>query len=240
VAALRVSSEEPTFFRIKCVVFVPIRAIQFSVTLPSMKFRLDVLLSLLAASTAAAQQPQVPILSATSLQRGAVISRSVRALGYGEFTQSKDVSRIGAVKVVLRSFSAPRTPYEVQCFFSAKDRQKNRYIFDVKKTTSSATFDEIQIFARDLFGGSEIVDQRITTERAYQSTPYGGSYSANVPVRVFLTKVVEGSTFEGWIVRVISAGKVVRTEASLHELKQVAENHGAILDQLAADAKFIE
>lgn len=219
-------------------------SINYPVTLSPMRLRPIAFFCLAAISAVApiarAQQPQVPTLSATSLQRGTVISRSVRAYGYGEYSQSKDVSRSGAVKVVLRSFAEPRAPYEVQCFFSAKDRQKNRYIFDVKKTTSSATFDEMQFFSRDLFGGSETVDQRITTGRSYQTTPYGGGYSTNVPVAVLLTKVVPGSSFEGWIVRVISAGKVVRMEASLQELKQIADKEAAVLDQLAAEAKFLE
>jgi hypothetical protein len=187
-----------------------------------------------------AQQPQVPILSASSLQRGNVISRSISTNQYGEARQSKDVSRVGAVKVVLRSFSSPKTPYEVQCFFTAKDPRKNRYIFDVKKTNSSATFDEMQFFARDLFGGSETVDQRTTTTREYLSTPYGGVTGTYVPVRVFLTTVVQGSSFEGWIVRVVSAGKIVRTEASLQELKQIAQKESELLDKIAAEAKVGE
>jgi hypothetical protein len=53
----------------------------------------------------------------------------------------------------------------------------------------------------------------------------------------FLTKTVAGSSFEGWIVRVLSAGKVVRLDASLAELKSFVEKNPAIFDQVAHDPK---
>lgn len=199
------------------------------------RFRISAWLAALigASSMVSAQQPQVPVLSATSLQRGNSIARNVRSTGLNRSEQSKEVSRAGAVKVVLRSFSKPKTPYEVQCFFSAKDAEKNRYIFDVKKTTSSETFDEMQFSSRELFGGSEKVDQR----PIYHSGPTGGGYSRTTVVPVFLTKTVAGSSFEGWIVRVLSAGKIVRLDASLPELKSFAEKNPAVFDRVADDPK---
>ena len=202
-----------------------------------MRFRSKVLVPIVAwiGSTAivVAEQPQVPVISATSLQRGSSIARSVRSTGLNRSEQSKEVSRAGAVKVVLRSFSKPKSPYEVQCFFSAKDAERNRYIFDVKKTASSETFDEMSFFSRELFGGSEKIDQR----PIYHSGPTGGGYSRTTVLPVFLTKTVAGSSFEGWIVRVLSAGKVVRLEASLPELKSFAEKNPAIFDRVADDPK---
>jgi hypothetical protein len=207
-----------------------------------MRFRLNafVCLALWTAAVpfAGAQQPQVPFLSVTTLQSGNTIARSVRTMEKDATQLSKEVSRAGAVRIVLRSFSAPKTPYEVQCFFSAKDAKKNRYIFDVKKKSSSAVFDEIRIYSRELFGGSEKVDETTTTQHVTWSDPYGngGVSSGYAPVKVYLTSAIPGSSFEGWIVRILSESKVVRTEASVQELKLIAEKETAMLDKLAAEA----
>lgn len=171
------------------------------------------------------------------MQRGNSIARGNRTTGYNQSKQSKNVTRAGAVKVVLRSFSKPKAPFEVQCFFSAKDPENKRYIFDVKKTTSSETFDEMEFFSRELFGGSETVDRSTRTVNGVQSLPYGGAASTTYSVPVFLTTTVTGSDFEGWIVRVISAGKVVRSDASLQELKTLAERTPEVFDKVAAEMK---
>jgi len=185
---------------------------------------------------APAQQHQVPNLTATSLQRGNVISRSSSARyvgGVSTTATSKDTSRIAAVKVILRSFSAPKVPYEVQCFFVAKDFVKTRYIFDAKKVPSSVVFDEINIFGRDLFGGSQTSDQAKSTTPITGTTQYGDQVRGTLTTTVRLTTTTPGSTLEGWIVRVISGGKVVRMDASLQELKTFAERESALLDSVA-------
>jgi len=196
------------------------------------------LLTIVAASLPAeAQQPQVPTLTAISLQRGNAISRSSSARyvgGVSSTTVSKDTSRIAAVKVTLRSFSAPKTPYEVQCFFCAKSFTKTRYIFDAKKVLSSALFDEINIFGRDLFGGAQTIAKASASQPITGTTQYGEEVSGTLETTVRLTTTTSGSTIEGWIVRVISEGKVVRMDASLQELKVLAERESALLDGVAA------
>jgi hypothetical protein len=183
-----------------------------------------------------AQQPQVPHFTATSLQRGNSISRSSSARyvgGVSTTSTSKDTSRIAAVKVVLRSFSPPKSPYEVQCFFVAKDFVKTRYIFDAQRVPSSVVFDEINIFGRDLFGGSQTIDQAKSTTPITRTTQYGDTVSGTLTTTVRLTTTTPGSTLEGWIVRVISGGKVVRMDASLQELKTFAERESVLLDSVA-------
>lgn len=186
-------------------------------------------------SAARAQQPQVPHLTAVSLQRGNSISRSSSARyvgGVSTTSTSKDTSRIAAVKVTLRSFSTPKAPYEVQCFFCAKDFVKTRYIFDAKRVQSSVVFDEINIFARDRFGGAQTIDQTKSSEPITGMTQYGEYVSGTLTTTVRLTTTTPGSTLEGWIVRVISGGKVVRVDASLQELKTLAERESALLDSV--------
>lgn len=183
-----------------------------------------------------AQQPQVPSLQAVSLQRGNAITRSstVRSEGASSYVaNSKASSRMAAVKVTLRSFSKPTTPYEVQCFFCAKDYSKARYVFDAKKVLSSAAFDEITITSRELDGGTQKFEQTTTPQAINGQTGPGALVDPNRLLIQQLTTTRVGSTLEGWVVRVISGGKVVRTEASLQELKVFAERESAMLDEIA-------
>lgn len=183
-----------------------------------------------------AQGVQVPTLHAVSLTRGNAISRSssARSIGTATFTNnSADTTRIAAVRVQLRSFRQPVAPYEIQCFFTAKDPSKQRYIYDAVKAPSSAIFDEIDIFGRDLFGGSTSVDQATATDRITGTTSEGDPVSGTLKTTVTLTTTVPGAKLEGWIVRVISGGRVVRLDASLQELKTFAERESALLDGIA-------
>jgi len=55
-----------------------------------------------------------------------------------------------------------------------------------------------------------------------------------------LTSTKPGSQVEGWIVRVVSGGQVVRFDASLSELKTFAEWESALLDEVAKSISFKE
>ena len=116
-----------------------------------------------AASHTIAQPQQVPYLTAISLDTGSFITeRGSGARSIGNVTYintSQTTTGILAVKVQLRTLGKPHVePYEVQCFFIAKDKSQSRYIYDAIKFHSSAQFDEINVFARDLFGGTKTTD----------------------------------------------------------------------------------
>ncbi len=81
------------------------------------------------------------------------------------------------------------------------------------------------MFGRDLFAGTETVNTASTT----LSTTSG---SASLTIKQ--TAIQPGSAVEGWIVRVISEGVVVRMDASLQELKSFAQAHSSDLDKIAA------
>ncbi len=185
---------------------------------------------------ARAQQPQVPSVHAVSLQRSASVARSstARYVGQASYTSStKSTNRMAAVKVTLRSFQKPIAPYEVQCFFVAKDYAKMRYVFDAKKVHSSATFDEINIFGKGLDGGTQNFEQETTHATLPGQSGASAQLNRNRLETRQLTTVRSGSSLEGWIVRVISGGKVVRTETSLQELKGFAEQEVVMLDEIA-------
>jgi hypothetical protein len=55
-----------------------------------------------------------------------------------------------------------------------------------------------------------------------------------------LTGTKPGSQVEGWIVRVLSRGQLVRFDASLSELKTFAERESPLLDKVAESISFKE
>jgi hypothetical protein len=55
-----------------------------------------------------------------------------------------------------------------------------------------------------------------------------------------LTSKKPGSQVEGWIVRVLSRGQVLRFEVSLSEVKTFAEWESPLLDKVAKSISFKE
>jgi hypothetical protein len=199
-----------------------------------MCLRIALLVAVLWPAVLLAQRPQVPFITATSLRRGSAITNenSARTIGFNVDTSRRfeATEGVAAVRIQLRTLGKVILPYEVQCFFCAKDTDQARYVYDVVKVLSTAQFDDICVAAHDLFSGSKTTD--ITNIHQTVSTSDGGTASA----LAILTreKIVAGSSLEGWIVRVISADRVVRVEASLQELKAFAERESAALNEIAA------
>jgi hypothetical protein len=191
------------------------------------------------------RRSQVQFLTAVSLNTGSVITRSgsgARSIGNVTFlSTSEKTTGILAVTVQLRTLGKPQgEPYEVQCFFVAKDKVKTRYIYDIVKFHSSARFDEVNVFARDLFGGTKTVDLGVSNDSISGTTSYGDFFHGTLTREVVLTTTKPGSQIEGWIVRVLSGGQVVRFETSLSELKTFAEWKSALLDAAANSVSFKE
>ena len=72
------------------------------------------------------------------------------------------------------------------------------------------------------------------------TTSWGDTYHGTLTSMVVLTRTKPGSQVEGWIVRVLSGGQVVRFEASLSELRTFAERESALLDKVAKSISFKE
>lgn len=183
------------------------------------------------------QAQSVPFFSAKSLQRGTVIKHSADTRVVGSFdtsTVSKTTEGIIGVQVQLRSFHKA-SPLEVQCFFVAKDSTKARYVYDFVRASSVQQFDELQMFGRDLFVGSEKVEK--TRIEIQDLEVNGQTIPGPTELSLKLTTTTPGSVVEGWIVRVISEGKVVCLDASLQELKQFARRESAQLDKIASEIK---
>src|SRR5437867_3162998 len=114
----------------------------------------------------------------------------------------------------LRTLGKPvGEPYEVQCFFVAKDKSQARYIYDAIRFHSSAQLDEVNVFARDLFGGTKTTDISVSNNPISGTTSRGDYFYGTLTSTVVLTSTKPGSQVEGWIVRVVSGGQVVRFDA---------------------------
>jgi hypothetical protein len=198
-----------------------------------------------ATSHTIAQPSQVPYLTAISLDTGSFITESgsgARSIGNVTYmNKSQTTTGILAVKIRLRTLGKPLIePYEVQSFFIAKDKSNARYIYDAIKFHSSAQFDEINVFARDLFGGTKTTDISVSKNPISGTTSWGDTYYGTLTSTVVLTSTKPGSQVEGWIVRVVSGGQVVRFDASLSELKTFAGWESALLDRVAKSISFKE
>lgn len=175
-------------------------------------------------STAAAQQ--VPFVSATTVQRGTVVSDKYSTTDWGFARQDEVSHNVAHVRVELQTFQKLTSPYEVQCFFVARDPDGNRIVYDVVKKVSGTQSDVLDFFARPLFTSSETKMSRtrdvdLTTGERITLTEWGKA-------------VKVGSTLEGWIVRVVNRGHIVAVEASLSELKQLGKTAVADLNRIAA------
>lgn len=120
-------------------------------------------------------------------------------------------------------------------FLVAKDSTKARYVYDFVRASSVQQFDELQMFGRDLFAGSEKVEKATTEIQDLEVN--GQTIPGPTQLSLKLTSTTPGSVVEGWIVRVISEGKVVCLDASLQELKQFAQRENAQLDKIALEIK---
>jgi len=188
---------------------------------------------------------QVPYLAAISLDTGSFTTESgtgARSIGNVTYiNKSRTTTGILAVNVKLRTLGAPLVePYELQCFFIAKDKSQSRYIYDAIKFHSSAQFDEVNVFARDLFGGTKTTDISISKNPISGTTSWGEPYYGILTTTVLLTSTKPGSQVEGWIVRVLSRGQIVRFEASLSELRTFEASESALLDKVAKSISFKE
>jgi len=186
-----------------------------------------------------AQSPPIPYITATTLRSGSVITNSNSTRSFGFNIDSSRTFRategIAAVRIQLRTLSRMTSPYEVQCFFCAKDPKKARYVYDTVKVSSRQQFDDIIIAARDLFAGSKTVDTTTIRTTGTGTSSTGESVTTTATTNLISKTIVPGSSLEGWIVRVISRDRVVRLEASLQELKSFAERENASLNAIAAE-----
>ena len=202
-------------------------------------FCATVLTLIVPAPLSLAQKRQIPFVTATTVRWGATISHnhSTRIAGDVEsYNSFQKTDGIRAVNVQLRTLGRLASPYEVQSFFCARDAKNKRFVYAAMKVISAQEFDDITFVAQKLFFGSE--RKNITIATSYGHDSYGESVTLT---RTSIDKtIVRGSNIEGWIVRIVSAGQIVREEASVPELKDFADNDRLLLSRIASQTKLTE
>ncbi len=168
-------------------------------------------------------QAEIPNMTARTGARG----RSVQVVPRPD--AAAITVRTMAAEVELFFFDPPRQEYTVECFFIGIDDQ------------SRESF---------LFGASAEKSQQQRATFNFESPPLGGTVRRSVGLALRGRSAgpppegAEGSFFEhlydgaatsarvqGWVVRVISNGEVVRLDSNQAPLKQFAERHPEIFDQ---------
>lgn len=192
-------------------------------------------LLLLACQALEAKSDGLASLTVTNLQHGSVVARFPNGTPN---SNTKETTRVAAIRIKLSAFSKPTEPYEVQCFFFAKDPARRRFIYDVQRFLSEQALADFAVYARDLFGGSQTVTQSTRYVTVSELDTEGKIQTKTLPLTDTQVSKTPGNTREGWVVRVLREGKVVRTAASLAPLQQFAEKESILLDKLAAEAQL--
>ena len=195
-------------------------------------------------ATIQAQQPvnYVPTVTATTS------SVSKRTVTTGTVYSGKaQAVRSTGVDVAISFFAAPPEAYDVQCFFLAKDEAtKERYIFDIGVQQAQGRFANVSFASVPLTG----------TTKSWVVIPFAGTFSGTVTdsdprARGATSTVdgtfsgssgtasrVQGSKIDGWVVRVVYQGKVLRVDSNQAALSEIAKKDAAVFDKaIKADAK---
>ncbi len=192
-------------------------------------------------------QVGAPVVTATTLSSSKTDVKSVTS---GGVNQSQTVRGIG-VAVDWRFFGRPEEPYEVQCFFVAKhEGTKSRYVFDAVKAVSKEPAGKTEFRAQPLIGSGRqwmnipftaTVNVRTTTDTVdSQGRTIGTSSTTTTdPAKGVLTLSNEiiGSKIEGWIVRIVSGGRVTRITSNQNHLEALAHGISNTLDAIAEGSR---
>ena len=182
------------------------------------------------------QQPvrmEVPAVTAkTNLASKSIgITRS----GYSRTEQD---SRQMSVNVEVRFFHAPSAPYELQCFFISKNEYtKKMQVFDGMRKTAQGQVFTWQFMSQPIAGST----------RKFTSVPFLSSWAAVGPHGaaavaggIYATNDSyserSGYKIEGWVVRIVGQGNVLRVESNQPALQQIAQSDEMTrqLDAIAA------
>lgn len=166
---------------------------------------------------------EIPTLTARTGARG----RSVQVIPRPD--AAPITVRTMAAEAEVFFFNPPSQDYTVECFFVAIDDQsRDTFLFGASRETSSeqrATFS----FESPPLGGTVRRSVGLALRGRSQGRPPEGSEG------FMFDHLYDGAAtsarVQGWVIRVISNGEVVRLESNQGPLKLFAERHPEILDQ---------
>jgi hypothetical protein len=182
-----------------------------------------------AASQPAAPEAPMPVPNLTA-KTGVTSNRQVRTSQVTERTTQS--VKITSVDVDVRFFDPPPAPYEIQCFFIARSATTGeRFVYDAVSMQSQERVVLTTFTSQPLDGGSKTFNA-IRFTGTYEDSR--GRERGTFKGLATSSSQRLGSKIEGWVVRVVGRGRVLRTESNQPVLKEVAANMTAELDKTAA------
>jgi hypothetical protein len=155
--------------------------------------------------------------------------------GAGVSIHDIDFAHQLSVEISFRAVGGTFKPgeYTVEWFFLAKEiNSKSRWVFQNGSIRISGAGNVFDVISKIL--PERRVDESIYTFTSSSSgTEFGKTVETTVDVSGSSTKYKAGSKIEGWVVRIKEGGKVVRIEASLSELKNLALKSAGKFDAMA-------
>ena len=171
------------------------------------------------AGVAAAQVPTLTVTNASSAKRIKTLSKDAD----GSFNKQTD--RSVALNINMTPLKDAKGGYDIEWFFLLKPiGRKGSSIFDAGSKHSEKGAAKFPV-------SSKPIQEMNSRSKAYSVETIGDS-SAMV---ITTTDTTSGSKFSGWVVRVKTGGEVVRVEASLSELKELATRNPELFDKALAE-----
>ena len=119
--------------------------------------------------------------------------------------------RSTGAEVAWRYFHRPELPFEVQCFFVAKDEStKIQFCWDYQSNKSGEQVGKFRFDSKELTGTGKIIG-------------LGNQFE------------FPGAKIDGWIIRFVRDGKVIRVTSNQSHLEQLAKSLDNQLDEIAKE-----
>jgi len=160
-------------------------------------------------------------------------------LNVGNKSRQLDFNHQIAIEISLHSVGTPPTAneYSVQWFFVAKDvNTKNRWVFDSGTKTIPTGNMTVDIASQNLAEHRETDSSASLAGGAIATINSGATNLSAIPVSTSSSSFKSGDKIEGWIVRLKHGNQIEKVDASLSELKDLAEQNPNILDKIAANS----
>lgn len=170
--------------------------------------------------------PDIPTLTAVTAGNGKRTSTGVSGNTY-----YSAVTRDLSVHVELSSFHKPAAPYDVQVFFisgAESGHSETPRIFNCQRVASGEIAEKFDFKAPPITGTT-------TSTTVTNVTITNGFQSANGTLTS--SHITSGEKFNGWVVRVLSGGVVVRVASNQAGLQYYAERNPEIFDAAILKAK---
>lgn len=137
-----------------------------------------------------------------------------------------------SVTVSVQFFSPPPGPFEVQCFFLAKnDSTRSRYIFNVVGEESKKPTFSDEIHSGTLLGAR--MDWVGIPLSLPVEVPQDGGTFVDAGGKSVESDTKLGSKIEGWVLRVVYQGRVLKVDSNQTYLAELANRLPKLFDKAA-------